>query len=290
MTMKLSRRAFTRTVAAGTVAGLGVGTAAGSTTTQTNDYAGVVTTRDHFDITWYGDVVRANGHGRTDYDTTGDIPGLNDDSSPEELIVFIHGWKHDPVAAREKFRKVTTALRSQGVTSPVVGYSWDANTETLEWWDAVEIADLNADKLGTFIRDYQDASPETDVRVIAHSLGAKTIAECLEFFMDRDYGTSIESVDLVGGAVDDDEVATDGEYGPAIPDHCEQFRNYYKTDDETLETQYRVAMWDTAVGHKGIEGTAPSNYEEYDVSYVAAHDDYPKPETGCIPEVVGNWN
>ncbi|WP_247378563.1 DUF726 domain-containing protein [Halorientalis brevis] len=214
---------------------------------------------------------------------------MTDDSEPSELVVFVHGWKHDAVEARAKFRKVTEALRGQDVSAPVVGYSWDSEGETLQWWDFVEIADLNADKLGTFVRDYQAASPGTDVRVIAHSLGAKTVVECLEFFMDRGYDTSIRSVDLLGGAVDDDEVATGGEYGQAIADHCEHFRNYYKTDDETLETDYRLAEWDTAVGHQGIEGEAPHNYEEYDVTYVTGHDDYPKPEKGCIPDVVGNW-
>lgn len=287
--MDISRRTLLKTAAAGVAATGGVGTASGSATSFYEPYTGVVLTRDHFDITWYGDVYRTDGHDRTDYETTGTIPGLADDAAPDELVVFIHGWKHNSIEAREKFRAVTEALRGQGVDAPVVGYSWDADGETLEWWDYVEIADLNADKLGTFVRDYQAASPDTDVRVIAHSLGAKTIVECLEFFMDRGYDTSIKSVDLLGGAVDDDEVATDGEYGQAIADHCEHFRNYYKTDDETLKHDYRLAEWDTAVGHQGIEGEAPHNYEEYDVTYVAGHDDYPKPEKGCIPDVVENW-
>ncbi|WP_169302350.1 DUF726 domain-containing protein [Halorientalis salina] len=274
---------------AGTVAASGVGTASATESTFFEQYSGVVTTRGHYDTTWYGDVYVTDGNDRTNYETTGTVPGVTNDESPEELIVFVHGWKHDAVQAREKFRQVTEALRGSDVTAPVVGYSWDSDGETLEWWDQVDVADRNADKLGTFVRDLQAASPETDVRVIAHSLGAKTIAECLEFFMDRGYDTSVTSVDLLGGAIDDDEVATDGEYGQAIADHCEQFRNYYKTDDESLKYDYRAAMWDTAVGHEGIEGEAPHNYEEYDVSYVESHDDYPKRDVGCIPDVVGNW-
>lgn len=285
--MKLSRRAFL-TAAAGTAASVGVGSASAASL-QSSQYSGVIKTRDHFDITWYGDVERTNGEGRTSYDLAQEVPGLTDDASPEELIVFVHGWAHDPVRARKKFRQVTTALRGEGVDNPVVGYSWDSNTETLQYWQADEIADLNADKLGTFIRDYQAASPDTDVRVIAHSLGARMITECLEFFMDRGYDTSIKSVDLLGGAIEDDKVAVGAEYGEAIPDHCENFRNYYKTDDETLKGQWRAAFWDTAVGHQGIEGDAPSNYEEYDVTYVTEHDDYPKPDGGCIPDVVDNW-
>lgn len=285
--MDVSRRTFLKTAAAGAAATSAVGTA--SATPTHDPYSGVVSTRNHFDITWYGDVYLTDGHDRTDYDLIQTIPGMTDDASPEELIVFIHGWKHTAIDARTKFRQVTTALRGAGVTAPVVGYSWDSDGETLQWWDQVEIADRNADKFGTFVRDYHDASPGTNIRVIAHSLGAKTIAECLEFFMDRGYGANVTSVDLLGGAIDNDSVSTGGQYGHAIGGHCDHFRNYYKTDDQTLLYQYRAAMWDAAVGQTGIEGTAPANYDESDVSYVTAHDDYPKPDTGCIPEVVSNW-
>jgi len=284
--MGYSRRSFIKTTAAGAAVPFAVGTASADPADE--PYEGIVSTRDHYDITWYNDAYRKDEYSRTEYDTQGTIPGL-DGGSPEELIVFIHGWAHDEERAQTKFRQVTEALRQNGTESPVVGYSWDSDTDTLEWWPAVEIADLNADKFGTFVRDHRDASPDTTLRVIAHSLGAKTIAETVEFFMDREYDVSIDSIDLLGGAIGDDSVAMDGEYGEAIEYGCDNFRNYYKSDDETLGGQYELAMWNGAVGKYGIEGAAPENYTEIDVTYVNAHDDYPKPDVGCIPDVVRNW-
>lgn len=280
-----SRRTFLKTAAVGTALPFAVGTAAAAP----GSYSGVVVTRNHFGLQTFGDPELINGNTRTNYDTTGEIPGLTTSESPDELVVFVHGFQRTPVEARRDFTDVTTALRDNGYDHPVVGYSWDSDWSDSEWDDTRIIADRNADKLGTVLRDYQAASPDTDVRLLAYCLGAKTVAETLEFFMDRGYGNTVTSAGLLGGAIDDDEVATDGEYGTAIAGHSESFGNYYWPDDDDFLWDYRWAEWDSPVGTEGCEGTAPDNYSDISVS-PDNHDAYYRPGSGVIPTVVGEWN
>jgi hypothetical protein len=279
-----TRRTFLKTAAAGTAVPFAVGTASAAP----RSYSGVVVTRGHYQLQFIGDPELTSGNTRTNYETTGDIPGLTDDSSPGELVVFVHGFQRTPAQARQDFTNVTSALRDTGYEQPVVGYSWDSDYDGVEYDDARTIADLNADKLGTFVRDYQRASPDTDVRLLAYCLGAKTIAETLEFFMDRGYGNAVTSAGLLGGAIDDDEVATDGEYGQAIEDHSEAFYNYYWPDDDDFKWDYRWEQFDSPVGTEGCEGTAPANYADVEVR-PDTHDSYYYPDTGVIPTVVDQW-
>jgi hypothetical protein len=286
---RVTRRRYLRTVGTGTAAAVGLGTAAtGTATALADSYAGRITTRGHFIAQLFLGVELTDGNTRTNYGTSATIPGLTDDASPSELVVFVHRYDKGLEAALESLRGFNDALRSAGYDEALIGYDWDADDG--RWGQTVTIADRNADKLGTFVRDYQDARPDTDVRLVAHGGGAKTVAECLEFFMDRGYDTSVTSVDFLGGAIDNDSVATDGQYGQAIADHCDTCRNYYKTDDEFLGWTYAWKEWDKAVGDTGVEGEAPDNYEEYDVTDdVSDHDSFPLPDDGCVSTVVDNW-
>ncbi|WP_336002792.1 hypothetical protein [Halorientalis halophila] len=283
-----TRRTFLSTVAGGTAGIAGLATT-GSAAGFEGSYAGRVITRGHFIAQLFLGVDLTPRNTRTNYRTDGTIPGLTGGDAPDELVVFVHRYEKDLQGALDSLRGFNDALRAAEYDEALVGYDWDGNEG--RWSQRVEIADRNADKLGTFVRDYADASPDTDVRLVAHGGGAKTVAECLEFFMDRGYDTSVTSVDFLGGAIDNDSVARDGQYGQAIADHCETCRNYYKTDDDYLGWTYAFKEWDRAVGDTGAEGETPDNYEEYDVTeQVSDHDSFPLPDAGCVPTVVDNWD
>ncbi|WP_077207559.1 alpha/beta hydrolase [Halorientalis sp. IM1011] len=287
---RVTRRTYLHTVGTGAAAAVGLGTAATGTAGAFEDsYAGRILTRNHFIAQLFLGVDLTKGNTRTNYGTSGTIPGLTDDASPSELVVFVHRYDKGLTGALESLRGFNDAVRSAGYDEALIGLDWDADEG--RWNQTVEIADRNADKLGTFVRDYQDENPDTDVRLVAHGGGAKTVAECLEFFMDRGYDTSVTSVDFLGGAIDNDSVATDGQYGQAIAEHCDTCRNYYKTDDEFLGWTYTLKEWDRAVGDTGAEGETPDNYEEYDVTDdVSDHDSFPLPDDGCVSAVVDNWS
>jgi esterase/lipase superfamily enzyme len=280
----LSRRAFLGTAAAtlGGVAATGTATA-GDTATFPH-----VNTRDHFDITWYGDVYLTDGNTATNYATRGSIPGL-DGSATDELFVHAHGWLSEQPDALESFGQIETALRNNGYDAPVIGYSWDSDTLYTRWWDATEIAERNGAKLAQFLYDYEQANPGTTIRICSHSLGARVTLRAVELLNENGLTGVVDSLTLLGGAADNDAVSTEGRYGPDVAAATGHTDNFYKTDDEVLEWAYSTAEFDSAVGEEGCEGPQPRNYTDTNVDDVPSHGDYYKPEDGCMDEVVATF-
>ncbi|WP_439026287.1 DUF726 domain-containing protein [Haloarchaeobius sp. DT45] len=280
-----TRRRFLR--AAGTAAvGTGLATAAsGTAAAETFPH---VSTRGHYDITWYGSVSLTDGHTEWDYDTRGSIPGW-DTAAPDELLVHVHGWRNDSNSAVEGFRESKTSLRNNGYPHPVVGFSWDSDSSVFGWWDSTEIAEENGKKLANFIYQYRNRNPNTRLRLVAHSLGARVALRAIEVLNYSGVTDYVDSLSLLGGAADNDAVATDGRYGPDIANAVGQVDNFWKDEDDVLNWAYTSAEWDSAVGEEGCEGTEPGNYDDHNVDYVPSHFDYYKPDVGCIPDVVAQW-
>ena len=279
----MDRRTFLGRVVTGTGA-----LAVGSASAAAQSSSGIVSTRDHFDITWYGSIRRTSGTTPTNYDVEGAVPGL-DGSTPGELVVFVHGWRNDSADAEETFAEATAALDDEGYDRPVVGYSWDSDTSYARWWSAVEIAERNGPKLARFTRDLAAASPGTTVRYVAHSLGATVVLEGLKSLASAGETGAVESVSLLGGAADNDAVAVDGEFGDAIESAAGRLDNFWKSDDRVLDWAYATAEFDSAVGEEGCEGTPPANYTDVNVDYVPDHSSYYERDEGCIPAVVERW-
>jgi esterase/lipase superfamily enzyme len=287
----LSRRrvlAATGATALGTAALSGTATAGGKGDggkSAPSDFPRV-TTRGHFDITWYGDVQLEDGYSATDYDRAGDFSGV---FGEEELLVFAHGWLNDEQGGLDTCYTGVTNLGIEGYGYPGVGFSYDSDTWVTNWWDATEIAERNGHKLAAFVHHVDREHPGTDVRLVAHSLGARVVLEAaktLDAWGTRD---ALASVSLLGGAADNDSVATDGEYGPAVERAVGSVANFWKSDDSVLNGLYTTAEFDSAVGEEGCEGTPPANYEDVNVDFVPDHFSYYYEESGCLAEVVARF-
>lgn len=100
-------------------------------------------------------------------------------------------------------------------------FAWDADkgdSVDLGWSDGKTIAERNGRKLANVTQWYTNTYG-TDVRWIAHSLGARVVMFALKS-LTEDYGqaNTVESVSLLGAAVEEDDVSTtagwfDSEYG-----------------------------------------------------------------------------
>jgi hypothetical protein len=189
----------------------------------------------------------------------------------QEAVIYVHGvWtakdKDDEVAkkmfenAPEIFDRARLSLNSVGYVSPVIGFSWDSDTEiSPNGWDYAKIiAKKNGPKLAQFILDLQDNCPQTKIRVIAHSLGARVVLTSLDSLNNNQIWNNnnfkIASVHLVGAAVDDDEVSKntadvisfDGiksAYGKAIENTVLKFYNFVNSEDDALEPGYISYYW-----------------------------------------------
>jgi hypothetical protein len=167
-----------------------------------------------------------------------------------------------------------------------IGFSWDSNTPIPPpgWETAKIIAKKNGPKLAKFIFDLKDKCPDTDVRLIAHSMGARVVLSSLESLTNNlnwnNNNYTIASVHLMGAAVDDEEVSKNSNdilndptnnirikaaYGNAIEKEVVRFYNLYNSDDDVLQPSdilepassqpvyYPFYEKDTALGQKGAQ-------------------------------------
>lgn len=284
------RRRFCQSVAAGVAGVAAVGAA--SARSNGGEVPGVVSTRGHFDVAW-GDEYLREEYDRTEYAVEGTVPGYEGDA-PEELVVMLHGYGKDRSGAMEIVEGASEGFHSAGYDGPVVGYSWDSDFPQLQWWDTVDIASRNGPKLAGFCHDYRGRNPDTTLRVVGHSLGAEVVLNAVAALDEADADGVLDSVTLLGAAVDDEAASLwagpfEDEYGHELQRRVGRVDNFYKTDDETLTGLYEFAEWDSALGSSGIEGEAPDNYGDHDVSYVDGHETYFEDEAGCASAVVDTW-
>ena len=181
----------------------------------------------------------------------------------QETIIYIHGvWtakdRADEVNkkmfenAPEIFDRLRLSLETVDYKFPVIGFSWDSDTEiSPEGWDnAIKIARNNGPKLAQFVLDLQENCPQTKIRLIAHSLGARVVLSGLHALNNnelwKDNKFKIASVDLLGAAIDDDEVSKNSldvissnglksAYGKVIEKQVTHFYNLFDSEDDALE-------------------------------------------------------
>jgi len=297
----MQRREFCKLSAGGIAGAIGASTAgtagAAEPSTTAVGHPGslpVVTTRDHFDVTWswnwfddgFYEAELVDGHSRYDYGTDGSIPW-----GADELVVIVHGWSNDPSEAADMFERVSGFLEDAGYDGPTVGYSYDASVDFLKfwqvgkWWAHYEVAQRNGPKLASFIHDFADSGGT--IRLVGHSLGAQPMCNAL-VTLDR-VGTTVDSVSMLAGATEDASVSTDGAYGEHIERNADAFHNYYIDGDVVLDAAYAIAEVDQAAGEEGCDGPRPANYTDHDVSDLASnHFDYVQ-EGDVIDRAVSDW-
>lgn len=291
-----SRRQFMRTTAgaavgvAGLTATSGTAVAGGDngSAEAPHDYP-LVSTRDHYEISWWGSVQQADGHNAYDYDIEGNW-GKYDDA--REIAMFVHGWNQDDGDDQDIDSAYTCelSLDRNDYDAFNVGFSWDSDKGgglDQGWYEATEIADRNGPKLANWVWN-----TDRPIRLVGHSLGARVVLSALETLDYWGATDAVRSATLLGGAADDQSVSTEERYGTAIESVTGQFDNYYKTDDQVLSWAYSLGEFDTAVGEQGIEDgkTPPSNYEDHDVTNtVPDHGSYYEPGDGCMPTVANDF-
>ena len=116
-----------------------------------------------------------------------------------EVAIFVHGWDTNKTKAKERLDRVKLSLEKNNYTDPLVGFSWPSDTA---WFGAKFIAKENGPKLAKFILELQKNCPDTEIRIIAHSLGARVILSSLDsLHKDPTWNTNnfnITSVHLLG--------------------------------------------------------------------------------------------
>ena len=212
------------------------------------------------------------GHTGTDYDTTGDIPGLEKGNYPDEIVIYIHGFGNDEDDAKYNFNSAKCFLVKNNYNHSVIGFSWDSDPGILDFHDAKIIAEINEKKLSQFIMDFKTESPDTEIRFMGHSLGSRVILTTIQDLYDQNWGHKIASVHLMGAAVDNEvvgkEVTGEENFGVVIESIVGEFHNKYNFNDAVLSGTYFIVEGDQALGEDGAESgiELPSNYCQENVT------------------------
>ena len=152
------------------------------------------------------------------------------------------------------------------------------------YWSAkAEAAALGAG-LAEWVDDYLSSYPDTDLRLLGHSLGVQVVVHCLDQMTE----TVAAAGSLVGG-VATTAVTEGGEWYDAIADHCEQFNNYYDRND-LVSPGWALVEFAEPLARNPAEGAEPDNYEDHDVTYeVDNHLSAFEACDGCMDVVAEQW-
>src|SRR5919199_1669018 len=106
---------------------------------------------------------------------------------PNEIAIIVHGWPLNEAQAKERFDRAKMSLEHNHYSIPIVGFSWDSDTEVSRdgWNYAKKIANQDGPKLAHFIFNYKDTckhqhNKDVNVRLVAHSLGSRVVLSTLE--------------------------------------------------------------------------------------------------------------
>jgi hypothetical protein len=255
----------------------------------------IVSTRDFFNITTGSELQDPN----TALQNIAKLLGLNANNCHGELAIYIHGIWATPEAAKEQTERVFLSLQDLKYKIFVIGFSWDSNTAfsldnpniSKKGWNIAKlIANNNGPLLAKFIQGYKEVCPQDEIRLVAHSLGSRVTLSALQSLHDLHKNNIIESVHLLGAAVDDDQISLDSRdcinntqpklkcSGEAINSTTKLFFNLYNEEDNMLTPflsgidgpyPYKNSENDKALGGFGkqIGIVPPSNYHEKNVEH-----------------------
>jgi hypothetical protein len=183
---------------------------------------------------------------------------------PPEMAIYVHGFKRDDIEAKEEFNRLQTSLLHNNYRIPLVGFSWDSKTD---WPTAKTNAIKNGPNLAKVITNFTKECSNTDIRILAHSLGAAVVNSTLISLNENVTLTSkISSVHLLGAAINNSLIAQNTLLGKAIENKVGKFYNLYNPEDDGLTVNQLEN--NQSLGLVGaLKLNVPSNYNEANIVY-----------------------
>jgi esterase/lipase superfamily enzyme len=184
---------------------------------------------------------------------------------PPEIAIYIHGFNKSTTDAREEFDRLQTSLIYNNYRIPLVGFNWDSKTD---WDTAKNNARENGLYLAQFIIGLKNKCPNSDIHIIAHSLGSSVVGSALVILdASSSWKGKIESTYLLGASINNQLIGNNTLLGNATEHVVNKFYNYYDPQDEGLKIN-RVAENHQPLGLVGAPPkTFHPNYNDINVVY-----------------------
>ncbi|WP_247729935.1 alpha/beta hydrolase [Halovivax limisalsi] len=161
------------------------------------------------------------------------------------VTLFVHGWfgRRSSVADAAAFER---AFASRDEPALVVPVQWTAATPN--FWRARRRADAAGAALADWLRRFRNRRPDVDLRLVAHSLGARLGLRALSAL---DGAVVFDAVALLAPGVDADAVCPGGPYEDGIRSSAGSVYAYVSRRDQVLRWVYRVLALHQALGTDG---------------------------------------
>lgn len=234
---------------------------------------------------------------------TKDIATVDDYAASGDSFVWVHGYNVDFDSATADIAAKRDRVDTYWSTDvDLYGFTWNGQDDfafdslsALDFETAENHAWQSSTNLAKFLHVLDDgiaAAGGGKIHLGAHSLGARVVLEALNNLVDDWYAAAIETVSIVGGAVDDDQIHD--KFEPGI-DHVDgQAWNYYNHDDQALEWYHWTHNTGgaSAIGEVGAWSSSdhrlPEKYNDVDVTYqtpgsgtTESHVNYLDPDKGA---------
>ena len=178
------------------------------------------------------------------------------------------------------------SLNHNNYKIPLVGFSWNSK---VDYPLAQNNAKVNGPELANFISNFKNKCKDTDIRLVAHSLGAAVVNSTLvnldniQSLLTNNNGNNsklIKSVHLLGAAINNTLIANNTLLGNAINTIVDKFNNLYNPEDDGLEYNKEFEKHNPLGLVGAMNVTAPLNYNDTNVAY----------EILPFPDADGNGN
>jgi uncharacterized membrane protein YgcG len=241
----ISRRRFLTTTAAAVVGTTGLGATAG--------------------------VAAADSDQIMEVDLRNGVPPVSAAPQGEDEVVFhIHGYTGSSASVSQA-RQFQRTARDLGYSETVTAVTWDDSGYPFA---AIRSAREAGGTFATWFGNYLDENPDTNIRVLGHSMGGIVQMETLAGIGGA---FKIETADSIGSYAEAD-APCQGNFYQDIADSCAEASTYYSTNDGIAR-----------LGQSGASCSGPPNYQDVNVSdSVSSHLDY-KSSPGCVSEIINNY-
>lgn len=191
-------------------------------------------------------------------------------SGKKEITIMIHGLRNNKNDAVNKFLIAKKRLKQLGYKHPVIGFSYDSNTKGahLKKFElkALRIGEMiarkNGKNLSRFIVDYKKKNPQTNIRLIGHSLGSTVIKSTIQHLAKKQKNKDIiESVHFFGASISSNSVNT--KFGKSFHKVIHsKIINCFSTWDEVLKYAHDNGQIINPLGLYGATGKTILKYSQ----------------------------